>query len=137
MKKALLALFAIATVTAASAFAADKTDVPAPVVDNGVRPPMERDRGPLPPFPPQLPPHRPVLFSATVATDTPAETINKLTALIPAGQAKHYEVHVEVVPVGEEPTDNSQRRSTLSSVSNKKTAAYRGSFCLSYLQLSS
>lgn len=52
MKKALLALFAIATVTAASAFAADKTDVPAPVVDNGVRPPMERDRGPLPPFPP-------------------------------------------------------------------------------------
>ncbi|GHK50861.1 hypothetical protein KPZU09_05970 [Klebsiella pneumoniae] len=42
MKKALLALFAIATVTAASAFAADKTDVPAPVVDNGVRPPMER-----------------------------------------------------------------------------------------------
>lgn len=101
MKKALLALFAIATVTAASAFAADKTDVPAPVVDNGVRPPMERDRGPLPPFPPQLPPHKPVLFSATVATDTPAETINKLTALIPAGQAKHYEVHVEVVPVGE------------------------------------
>ncbi|EPH3287343.1 hypothetical protein PQF38_002192 [Klebsiella pneumoniae] len=101
MKKALLALFAIATVTAASAFAADKTDVPAPVVDNGVRPPMERDRGPLPPFPPQLLPHRPVLFSATVATDTPAETINKLTALIPASQAKHYEVHVEVVPVGE------------------------------------
>lgn len=97
MKKALLALFAIATVTAASAFAADKTDVPAPVIDNGVRPPMERDRGPLPPFPL----HRPVLFSATVATDTPAETINKLTALIPAGQAKHYEVHVEVVPVGE------------------------------------
>ena len=97
MKKALLDLFAIATVTAASAFAADKTDVPAPVIDNGVRPPMERDRGPLPPFPP----HRPVLFSATVATDTPAETINKLTALIPAGQAKHYEVHVEVVPVGE------------------------------------
>ncbi|HBQ1770292.1 TPA: hypothetical protein L7K95_003660, partial [Klebsiella pneumoniae] len=47
------------------------------------------------------PPHRPVLFSATVATDTPAETINKLTALIPAGQAKHYEVHVEVVQVGE------------------------------------
>ncbi|STS83362.1 Uncharacterised protein [Klebsiella pneumoniae] len=37
MKKALLALFAIATVTAASAFAADKTDVPAPVIDNGVR----------------------------------------------------------------------------------------------------
>lgn len=128
MKKALLALFAIATVTAASAFAADKTDVPAPVVDNGVRPPMERDRGPLPPFPPQLLPHRPVLFSATVATDTPAETINKLTALIPAGQAKHYEVHVEVVPVGGNRQTIAQGISTLSSVSNKKAAAYRGSF---------
>lgn len=101
MKKLCLPCSLSPPVTAASAFAADKTDVPAPVVDNGVRPPMERDRGPLPPFPPQLPPHRPVLFSATVATDTPAETINKLTALIPAGQAKHYEVHVEVVPVGE------------------------------------
>jgi hypothetical protein len=48
-----------------------------------------------------------VLFSATVATDTPAETINKLTALIPTGQAKHYEVHVEVVPVAGMPTGNS------------------------------
>lgn len=95
MKKALTALFAIAAVAAASAFAADKTDVPAPAVDNGARPPLEMGRGP----PPQLPPHRPVLFSATVATDTPAETINKLTALIPASPAKHYEVHVEVVPV--------------------------------------
>ncbi|MEH4677646.1 hypothetical protein PO353_26145, partial [Klebsiella variicola] len=27
--------------------------------------------------------------------------INKLTAMITAGKAKHYEVHVEVVPVGE------------------------------------
>ncbi|EMG5635738.1 hypothetical protein V5C45_000834 [Klebsiella variicola] len=95
MKKAMTALFAIAAVAAASAFAADKTDVPAPAVDNGARPPLEMGRGPLPPFPP----HRPVLFSATVATDTPAETINKLTALIPASPAKHYEVHVEVVPV--------------------------------------
>ncbi|MBO2029423.1 hypothetical protein J4734_18210 [Klebsiella pneumoniae] len=99
-EKALLALFAIATVTAASAFAADKTDVRR--LSSITSPPADgEDRGPLPPFPPQLPPHRPVLFSATVATDTPAETINKLTALIPAGRAKHYEVHVEVVPVGE------------------------------------
>ncbi|HGJ8302760.1 TPA: hypothetical protein ACJYG5_000787, partial [Klebsiella quasipneumoniae] len=52
--------------------------------------------------PPPFPPRKPVLFSATVATDTPAETINKLTALIPTGQAKHYEVHVEVVPVAED-----------------------------------
>ncbi|MEY7842943.1 hypothetical protein AB9D95_03745 [Klebsiella africana] len=101
MKKALTALFAITAVAAASAFAADKTDAQSPVVDNGARPPLEMGHGPLPPFPPQLPPHRPVLFSATVATDTPAETINKLTTLIPASQAKHYEVHVEVVPVGD------------------------------------
>lgn len=50
MKKALTALFAIAAVAAASAFAADKTDVPAPAVDNGARPPLEMGRGPLPPF---------------------------------------------------------------------------------------
>lgn len=62
---------------------------------------MERI-GPLPPFPPQ-PATGPVLFSATVATDTPAETINKPTALIPAGRASAK--HVEVVPVAswEEP----------------------------------
>ena len=46
MKKALTALFAIAAVAAASAFAADKTDVPAPAVDNGARPPLEMGRGP-------------------------------------------------------------------------------------------
>lgn len=109
MKKALLALFAIATVTAASAFAADKTDVPAPVVDNGVRPPMERDRGPLPPFPPQLPPHRPVLFSATVATDTPAETINKLTALIPPAVRNTTKCTLRWCRLAREPTDNSPK----------------------------
>lgn len=42
---------------------------------------------------------KPVIFSATVATDNPVETINKLTPLIPASKAKHYEVRVEVVPV--------------------------------------
>ena len=98
MKKALFALFSIAAVAVASAFAADKTDAPTPAVDNGGRPPLEMGHGPLPPFPRR----KPVLFSATAATDTPAETINKLTALIPTGQAKHYEVHVEVVPVAED-----------------------------------
>ncbi len=136
MKKALLALFAIATVTAASAFAADKTDVPAPVVDNGVRPPMERDRGPLPPFPPQLLPHRPVLFSATVATDTPAETINKLTALIPAGRANTTKCTLRWCRLARNRQTIAQGISTLSSVSNKKAAAYRGSFYI-LLQLSS
>ena len=72
MKKALFALFAIAAVAAASAFAADKTDAPTPAVDNGGRSPLEMGHGPLPPFPPPFPPRKPVLFSATVATDTPA-----------------------------------------------------------------
>ncbi len=91
-------------------------------------PPMERDRGPLPPFPPQLLPHRPVLFSATVATDTPAETINKLTALIPAGRRNTTKCTLRWCRLAREPTDNSRGISTLSSVSNKKAAAYRGSF---------
>ncbi len=47
MKKAMTALFAIAAVAAASAFAADKTDVPAPAVDNGAPPPA--GDGPWPP----------------------------------------------------------------------------------------
>ncbi|VFT74699.1 Uncharacterised protein [Klebsiella aerogenes] len=107
MKKAMTALFAIAAVAAASAFAADKTDVPAPAVDNGARPrwrwavaPCRRSRR-------SFRRTGPVLFSATVATDTPAETINKLTALIPASPAKHYEVHVEVCPLPGMPTGNS------------------------------
>lgn len=107
MKKAMTALFAIAAVAAASAFAADKTDVPAPAVDNGAPPPLEMGRGPLPPFPPQLPPHRPVLFSATVATDTPAETINKLTALIPASRRSTTKFTLRWCPLPGMPTGNS------------------------------
>ncbi|MDM4207781.1 hypothetical protein [Klebsiella spallanzanii] len=103
MKKAIITLFAIVSITAASAFAADKTEAPTPTVDNTGHPPFElmQNHGPMP-FPP-MPPKKPVIFSATVATDNPVETINKLTPLIPASQAKHYEVHVEVVPVPDMP----------------------------------
>ena len=98
MKGTIIALLATASIVAASAFAADKNDGPAPAGNNAGQPVMEmpQGRGPMPmPLPP--------FFSATVATDNPAETINKLTALIPTGSAKHYEVRVEVVPAPDMP----------------------------------
>lgn len=103
MNKTIIALFTIVSITAASAFAADKTEAPAPADANAGHPPFElaQGHGPMP-LPP-LPPKKPVIFSATVATDNPAETINKLIPLIPANKAKHYEVRVEVVPVPDIP----------------------------------
>ena len=58
----------------------------------------------MPPFPGGHPPkpgfcHGGELFCATSVSDNPVETINKLTAVIPAGSAKHYEVRVAVVAV--------------------------------------
>ena len=62
----------------------------------------------MPPFPGGHPPkpgfcHGGELFCATSASDNPVETINKLTAVIPAGSAKHYEVRVAVVAVPDAP----------------------------------
>ncbi|XXD09338.1 hypothetical protein ACMYSN_00490 [Klebsiella sp. R445] len=105
MKRTIIALLATVSVVAASAFAADKTESPAPADHYAGQPMMDMPQGrgampmPLPPFPPR----KPVIFSATVATDNPAETINKLTPLIPTDKAKHYEVRVEVVPVPDMP----------------------------------
>ncbi|MGE0970243.1 hypothetical protein ACQFN5_10490 [Klebsiella sp. WOUb02] len=98
MKRTIIALLATVSIAAASAFAADKSETPAPARDNGGQPPFEmtQERGPMP-IP--IPPRKPVLFSATVASDNPTDTINKLTTLIPASKARHYEVHVEVVAV--------------------------------------
>ena len=98
MKGTIIALLATVSIAAASAFAADKSETP-PERDNAGQPPFEmnQQRGPMP-LPP-LPPRKPVLFSATVASDNPTDTINKLTALIPASKARHYEVRVEVVAV--------------------------------------
>ncbi|WP_241723465.1 hypothetical protein [Raoultella sp. HC6] len=98
MKGTIIALLATVSIAAASAFAADKSETP-PARDNAGQPPFEmnQQRGPMP-MPP-MPPRKPALFSATVASDNPTDTINKLTALIPASKARHYEVHVEVVAV--------------------------------------
>ncbi|HCM57763.1 MAG TPA: hypothetical protein DIS97_18040 [Citrobacter freundii] len=100
MKRTIIALLATVSIAAASAFAADKSETP-PARDNAGQPPFEmnQERGPMPMPMPPLPPRKPTLFSATVASDNPTDTINKLTALIPASKARHYEVHVEVVAV--------------------------------------
>lgn len=100
MKRTIIALLATVSIAAASAFAADKSETP-PARDNAGQPPFEmnQERGPMPMPMPPLSPRKPTLFSATVASDNPTDTINKLTALIPASKARHYEVHVEVVAV--------------------------------------
>lgn len=100
MKRTIIALLATVSIAAASAFAADKSETP-PARDNAGQPPFEMNHefGPIPMPMPLLPPRKPTLFSATVASDNPTDTINKLTALIPASKARHYEVHVEVVAV--------------------------------------
>ncbi|VFS74934.1 hypothetical protein [Raoultella terrigena] len=100
MKRTIIALLATVSIAAASAFAADKSETP-PARDNAGQPPFEMNHefGPMPMPMPPLPPRKPTLFSATVASDNPTDTINKLTALIPASKARHYEVHVEVVAV--------------------------------------
>ncbi len=106
MKRTIIALLATVSIVAASAFAADKNDDPVPAGNQAGQPMMDMPpgRGPMPMhLPPPFPPGKPVLFSATVATDTPAETITKLAALIPTSSAKHYEVRVEVVPVPDLP----------------------------------
>lgn len=90
------------SVISASALAiAAKAEVPAPQMNK-----FAPAQGPaeIPPCLPH-PPMRPVLFDARVATDTPAETIGKLTTLIPVSTAKHYEVRVEVVPLPDSPPE--------------------------------
>lgn len=77
-----------------------------PVADEPMR--MPPFPGGHPPFPGGHPPkpgfcHGGELFCATSASDNPVETINKLTAVIPAGSAKHYEVRVAVVAVPDAP----------------------------------
>ena len=62
----------------------------------------------LPPFPGGHMPkpgfcHGGELFCATSASDNPTETINKLTSVIPASAAKHYEVRVSVVALPDKP----------------------------------
>ncbi|PII71643.1 hypothetical protein BMF88_18275 [Serratia sp. OLDL1] len=80
-----------------------------PVADEPMRmPPVADEPMRMPPFPGGYPPKPGFwrggeLFCATSASDNPVETINKLTAVIPAGSAKHYEVRVAVVAVPDAP----------------------------------
>ena len=100
MKKTLVALCVTLSVISASALAvAGKADAPAPQINKLTPGPGPAE---MPPHPPR-PPMRPVLFDARVATDTPVETITKLTTLIPASPAKHYEVRIEGVPLPDNP----------------------------------
>ncbi|WP_336064729.1 hypothetical protein [Serratia sp. 201] len=41
------------------------------------------------------------LFCTVSTSDNPTETINKLTSVIPASQAKHYEVRISVIALPE------------------------------------
>ncbi|MGQ8816091.1 hypothetical protein [Serratia sp. NA_13] len=75
--------------------------------DKNAPPPTEQGFR-LPPFPggPMPKPgfcHRGELFCATSASDNPTETINKLTSVIPASSAKHYEVRISVVALPDNP----------------------------------
>lgn len=102
MKKTLVTLCVALSAISASAFAiAGKADLSAPQITT-----LSAAPGPMamPSHPPR-PPMRPVLFDARVVTDTPVETIAKLTTLIPASTAKHYEVRVEVLPLPDSPPD--------------------------------
>ncbi|CAI0867860.1 hypothetical protein V2T44_09425 [Serratia ficaria] len=91
---------------AAMLFSAGAMSAPASEAHNA---PPSAGQGPhLPPFPGGHPPkpgfcHGGELFCATSASDNPVETINKLTSVIPAGNAKHYEVRVSVVAVPDAP----------------------------------
>lgn len=93
-----LAGVALFSVSALSAPAPADKNVPSPA-EQGFR---------LPPFPGGHM-HKPgfchggELFCATSASDNPTETINKLTSVIPASSAKHYEVRISVVALPDHP----------------------------------
>ncbi|OKB68056.1 hypothetical protein BHU62_03445 [Serratia marcescens] len=99
MKQA-IKILALPCMGAALLFSAGAMSAPeAPAADEPMR---------MPPFPGGHPPkpgfcHGGELFCATSASDNPVETINKLTAVIPVGSAKHYEVRVAVVAVPDAP----------------------------------
>ncbi|WP_199636612.1 hypothetical protein JEM67_05480 [Serratia sp. PAMC26656] len=90
---------ALPFLAAAMLFSVSALSAPAPTDKNA--PPAGQDFR-LPPFPEGHMPkpgfcHGGEVFCATSASDNPTETINKLTSVIPAGSAKHYEVRISVV----------------------------------------
>lgn len=87
-------------------FSVSALSAPAPADKNAPLPPEQGFR--LPPFPGGHMPkpgfcHGGELFCATSASDNPTETINKLTSVIPASSAKHYEVRISVVALPDNP----------------------------------
>jgi hypothetical protein len=106
MKQA-IKILALPCMGAALLFSASAMSAPAAPAANALPPLMDAPMR-MPPFPGGHPPkpgfcHGGELFCATSASDNPVETINKLTAVIPAGSAKHYEVRVAVVAVPDAP----------------------------------
>lgn len=93
---------------AVTLFSVSALSAPAPAEKNA--PPLAEQGFRLPPFPGGHMPkpgfcHGGELFCATSASDNPTETINKLTAVIPASSAKHYEVRVSVVALPDTPPE--------------------------------
>lgn len=94
-----LPFLAAMTLFSVSALSAPADKTAPPQTEQGFR---------LPPFPGGHMPkpgfcHGGELFCATSASDNPTETINKLTSVIPASAAKHYEVRVSVVALPDKP----------------------------------
>ncbi|CAI2400407.1 Uncharacterised protein [Serratia liquefaciens] len=99
-KVLILSVLAATTLFSVSAISAP------PAADKNAPPAEQGSR--LPPFPGGHMPkpgfcHGGELFCATSASDNPTETINKLTSVIPAGNAKHYEVRISVVALPDKP----------------------------------
>ncbi|MCW6012276.1 hypothetical protein K1Y38_05065 [Serratia marcescens] len=106
MKQA-IKILALPCMGMALLFSASAMSAPEKPAANALPPLMDAPMR-MPPFPGGHPPkpgfcHGGELFCATSASDNPVETINKLTAVIPAGSAKHYEVRVSVVAVPDAP----------------------------------
>ena len=104
MKNAIKVL-TLPVLAAVALFSVSALSAPAPAEKNV--PPAEQQFR-LPPFPGGHMPkpgfcHGGELFCATSASDNPTETINKLTSVIPAGNAKHYEVRISVVALPDTP----------------------------------
>ncbi|CAI1694457.1 Uncharacterised protein [Serratia quinivorans] len=99
-------VLALPFLAAVTLFSVSALSAPAPV-DKNAPPPAEQGFR-LPPFPGGHMPkpgfcHGGELFCATSASDNPTETINKLTSVIPASSAKHYEVRISVVALPDNP----------------------------------
>ncbi|CAI0945884.1 hypothetical protein [Serratia entomophila] len=102
--KQMMKVLALPCIGAAMLFSAGVMSAPAPLAKEA--PPA--DQGPHMPFPGGHMPkpgfcHGGELFCATSASDNPVETINKLTSVIPAGTARHYEVRISVVALPDAP----------------------------------